>query len=327
MKRFFCLLLLMLSTAFAQIGQPASELESALAAYQPLKTVMGYFLGQDFSFEVEERGGVAFTVSGEGPLNETNIPIAADIIGYASGYGDGIANPVREFFETRIGELAGQGEVPLAVEQYFLRVEVTGEAAPYEIKFKLELVELDTTLFPVATHVLGPADAKHVIREFSDFQCPFCARFATGIFPELKETLLARNDVRFEFHHFPLITIHPNAFPAAEASECVVAENNAEAFWTFHDALFLRLQAWEALPDATDYFVRLAQDIGLETASMATCLAERQFSDLVQTAYDAGVELGIRGTPTVYVNGFKVANFNEIEEYFNLIELSEKFAD
>ena len=311
----------------AQIGAPAENLEASMQEHQPLKTVLGYFAGEDFKFEFEERGGWVYSVSAEGPLSDINIPIAADLIGYASGYDDGISSPVKTFFETRIGELVGQGEVPLAVEQYMLRVEVLNEAVPYNVKLKLELAELDTSLFPATRHVLGPADARHVIREFSDFQCPFCARFNNSALPQIKEQLLTRGDVRFEFHHFPLVSIHPNAFPSAEAAECVTAANNPEAFWDYHDALFARQQAWSNLGESTAYFIRLAQDVGLSIDGVEQCMSDRQFAADVQASFDAATRLGIRGTPTVYVNGFKVADFNNIDGYLGLIDLSEKFSE
>ncbi|MCA9837729.1 MAG: DsbA family protein [Trueperaceae bacterium] len=326
MKKLVLLIICLLSLAQAQIGQPVESLELAMDAYKPLKTVMGYFAGKDFRFELEERGGVLYKVSGKGPLDETNIPLASDLIGYATGYGESMAGPVKTFFEERIAELAGQGATPLGVEQYILTVDVSGEEAPYTLDFSLELSEVDTALFPQGTHTLGPDDAKHVIREFSDFQCPYCARFVNTAYEGIKEELLARGDVRFEFHHFPLISIHPNAFPAAEATECVVAANTPEAFWLYHDSLFARQQAWQGLSDASSYFVRLAEDIGLSSEGMESCLAERSMADVVQAAYDAGVELGIRGTPTVYVDGFKVGDYTRLENYLTLLDISEKFA-
>ncbi len=326
MKRIMIVLLLAMGWVSAQIGKPVDQLELALDAYKPLKTVMGYFAGQDFRFELEERGGVLFKVTGKGPLSETNIPLASDLIGYASGYGEGMSGPVKTFFEERIGELTDKGPTPLGVEQYILTIDVTGSEAPYMIEFSLELSEIDTSLFPVGTHTLGPADAKHVIREFSDFQCPYCARFVNTAYEGIKNELLARGDVRFEYHHFPLISIHPNAFPAAEATECVVAANDPDAFWPYHDNLFARQQAWQGLSDASSYFVRLAEDIGLSSEGMATCLAERQFADVVQAAYDAGVQIGIRGTPTLYVDGYKVGDYSQLENYLTLLDLSEKFS-
>src|SRR5690606_34118914 len=111
-------------------------------------------------------------------------------------------------------------------------------------------------LFGPAAHALGPADATYVVREFTDLQCPFCARFAEQGMPVVRQ-LLERGDVRFEVHHFPLKSIHPNATVAAEASECVAdearsaggAQAGEDAFWTFTDALYAQQQRWAQLPD------------------------------------------------------------------------------
>jgi hypothetical protein len=103
--------------------------------------------------------------------------------------------------------------------------------------------------FLPARHAIGPADARYVIREFSDLQCPFCARFAEQVFPAIEATLLARGDVRFEYHHLVLGGRFANSGLAAEATECVADANpdDATAFWTYLDALFERQQAWSAL--------------------------------------------------------------------------------
>lgn len=326
MKQLLFLIVSLAGLACAQIGEPVDALLAGVSDYRTVKTVLGYSTLTDFSFDVEERGGVVASVSGRGPLSEDNIAFSSELIGVASGYGEGIATPVADFFRGRIGELAGQGPVDLALEQYILNVEVTGAEAPYGLEFELYLSEIDTALFPATTHALGPADAPIVIREFSDFQCPFCARFAAGPFQGIKQDLLARGDVRFEYHHFPLISIHPNAFPAAEAAECVTAANNEDAFWTYHDALFERQAAWQALPEPNSYFVRLAEDVGLSSDGVETCLAEREFAVAIDDAYKtAGETLRISGTPSVFVNGFRVANFNDINSYLSAIKIVEAF--
>jgi protein-disulfide isomerase len=327
MKTRFLLLTLLLGQAWAQIGQPADSLLGQLSAHKVIKTILGYSTINNFSFKLEERSGVLYALTGEGILDESNIAFSGDLIGAASGYGEGLANPVKDFFSNRIGELSGQGEVNLGVEQYTLMVDVSSDAAPYQLRFRLSLAELPSDLFPVAKHSLGPADAKYIIREFSDFQCPFCARFVSGAFLQIKEQLLSRGDVRFEFHHFPLITIHPNAFPAAEAAECITAANTPEAFWAYHDALFERQQAWQGLGEPNDYFIRLAQDIGLKTEGVESCLNERTFAVEIDDAYQtAGNTLQIGGTPTLFVNGYRVTNYGDIDLYLTLMDFVDKFS-
>jgi len=331
MKRNFLVLVLLictlLGTAWAQIGEPVDSLITRLSPYQVTETDAGYVSADGFSFATEQRGDAVYSVTGEGSLDVANIDFSSNLIGAATGYGDQIAQPVKEFFGSRISELAGQGQANLAVQQYTMAIEVSGDAAPYDVSFTLYLPEIDSTLFPETKHTLGPADAKYVIREFSDFQCPFCARFVSEAMPLIKGELLTRGDVRFEFHHLPLTSIHANALSAAEATECVTAANEPDAFWDYHDALFERQQAWQGLGDPNPYYVRLAQDIGLNAEGVAQCLEERTFADEVNAAYEvAAGTLGIGGTPSVYINGYKLGDYTQLSNYLDLIELSDKFA-
>lgn len=326
MKRILTLVFFALLTlGAAQIG---STPEDFVVTFDPLEPAEeGYTLG-DFDVSLEERGSAVYGVSGEGVLDEAGIEALSGLIGAATGYGESIAEPTAEFFRTRIGELAGQGPVRLAVQEFDLALTVMGEAAPFDVRFELVPREVPAEVFPPTRHTLGPEDAKYVIREFSDFQCPFCARYATQTLPALKETLLSRGDVRFEYHHLPLQSIHANALPAAEAAECITAANTPEAFWLYHDALFERQGAWEGLGDPNPYFVRLAQDLGLETEGVETCLEKRHFADEIGEAYRTAAEtLGLRSTPSVFVNGFPVTDFGNLASYERATELVDAFAE
>ncbi len=325
---FPLLLPLLLSVwATAQIGQPPDSVVAALDGYQLVAADDGsYLAADDFRVDIELRRGVIYRVAGSGALTNGNIAFAADLIGAATGFGDGIAEPVATFFATRVGEFSGQGPVALGLEQYLLELEVTG-AEPYRVSFRLALQEVPEGAFPESRHALGPADARFVIREFSDFQCPFCARFATAGLPALKAELLARGDVRFEYHHFPLISIHPNAVPAAEASECVAALVGEDAFWAFHDALFARQQAWAELADPNPFFLELAVELGGEQEALADCLAERSYAELVADAFAvASGPLRLSGTPSLFVNSYKVSNYLDVQSYLDLMELIEAFS-
>src|SRR5690606_33245056 len=154
------------------------------------------------------------------------------------------------------------------------------------------------------------------IRVFSDFQCPFCANFAANAMPIVESDLLVRGDVRFELHHFPLRGIHPNANVAAEASECVAAEAGEAAFWTYHDALFAQRERWAALTDPVETFVTMAQELSLPSENLGTCLRSGDYTDVVESAYRAAAEgLLLTGTPTVFLNGLKVGDYGQLENY------------
>ncbi len=328
MRWVFASLLGLLGVASAQIGEPPAQLVTALSELNPTRTAQGYRLG-GVQFSNELRNDALYSVSGNAVLNSQGQGALAQLIGVATGYGDGIAEPLAEFLGSRVAELVGQGEVPLAVEEFVLTLGVTGDAAPYRASFGLTLSELPEASFPEAAHALGPSDAEIVVREFSDFQCPYCAQYASKVLPELKEALLARGDVRFEYHHLPLSSIHANAQLAAEAAECVTAVNTPPDFWTYHDAVFARQEAWSDLGDAAPYFARLAREVGLQNDGVAACLEEGRYTEAVQEATRVATQLGVNSTPSVFVGGYRVPSgaAQSLAGYEKAISRLEAFAD
>ena len=318
---------LALGVASAQIGEDPNAILTELAdrGLAPLEEGW-YGVAEGFEVRIVERGGLVYRVEGRGPLSEVNTALAAEVIGIASGLGAEVEAPVVRFFDERKTEFAGQGRVAVGLDEYVLSLEVTGDA-PYEVDFSLAYAQLDPSSFPEATHTLGPADATYVIREFSDFQCPFCARYALETLPVLKGALLERGDVRFEYHHFPLQSIHPNAAPAAEASECVAAVAGSDAFWAYHDALFEQQSAWAQLGEPNPYFIDLAAELGFASEDLASCIEERRFADAVAEDFEiASSALRLRGTPTVFVNGFRVGDFRDLQTYLDLFERIDAFS-
>ena len=83
----------------------------------------------------------------------------------------------------------------------------------------------------------GNPHAPVIIEEFSDFQCPFCARFAAQTLPSIEENQIRSGDALLIFYDFPLTNLHPQATAAANAARCA-GEQGAPAYWAMHDLLF-----------------------------------------------------------------------------------------
>ena len=147
---------------------------------------------------------------------------------------------------------------------------------------------------------MGNPDAVVLIEEFSDFQCPFCARFHSDALAQLIENELASGDALFVFRDFPL-SIHPQAPAAANAARCA-GEQGAAAYWQMHDKLFETLGEW-GNPNATTQFIGYAEELGLDTAEFDSCVVEERYAAAVQADFDDGAARGIRGTPGFIVNG------------------------
>lgn len=323
----------MFSVAFAQIGYEPHTIIDRLTDYGVAPAEEGYASASGFAFDVTESLGTAVAVRGAGSLTDANARFLGALIGASSGYGPEIAAPVTDFFRSRSAEMVDTGEVAVQVQEYLMYVTVTaGQPPDVSVRFEPQTVPEDA--FGAPAHAMGPADAQHVIREFTDLQCPFCASFALNGMP-IVEQLVAEGGVRFEVHHFPLKSIHPNATVAAEASECVAAEAAATdgeqageaAFWTFTSALFAEQSRWASLPDPLPTFTAIASENGLSTAGLAMCIRTGRFSPAIEESYRrAAQDIGLTGTPTVFVDGLKVGDYLDRDEYERLMRLSTALA-
>lgn len=156
------------------------------------------------------------------------------------------------------------------------------------------------TLLSKASHTKGKDDAKVTIVEFSDLQCPACKASQ----PLLKNIESQYKDqVKIVYRHFPLRTIHANAFIAAKASE---AANQQGKFWEYHDKLFDAQESWEGEKDPTAKFVQYAKDLGLKEDQFKTDLNNKDFEKKITDDEADGVALNVNATPTFFVNGFPV---------------------
>lgn len=145
--------------------------------------------------------------------------------------------------------------------------------------------------------------------EFSDFQCPFCAR----VQPELKRVLEKYpEDVAIVYRHFPLESIHPQAFAASEASECAGEQGR---FAAYHDLLYARQD--EIGTRSWSDFARAAGVSDLPR--FETCMAERRYREVVARDLRAAEELGLDGTPAFIINGRLIGGAPATETWDRLI--------
>ncbi len=156
---------------------------------------------------------------------------------------------------------------------------------------------------------LGDADALVTLVEFSDFQCPFCAR----VMPTLKRVHETYGDrVRIVWKDFPLTAIHPQAFKAAEAGQCAREQGK---FWEYHDRLFGNQQALE--PESLKKY---AAEVGLDEEQFNACMDTAKYGDRVQEQMGIGARLGVSSTPTVFVNGRLVSGAQPYEVFAEIID-------
>ena len=157
----------------------------------------------------------------------------------------------------------------------------------------------------------GSRDGKVHIVEFGDFECPFCNQEL-----EVIKQLQTRygNQIFFQFRDFPVVIAHPNAYNAAIAAECA-HEQSEEKFWQYHDRLF---QFQDSLSD--DLYISLAQRIGLDEEQFATCLDSAATRAEVEQDYLDGLDLGVTGTPTFFINGNRVPGAIPLDIFEKVID-------
>jgi protein-disulfide isomerase len=157
---------------------------------------------------------------------------------------------------------------------------------------------------------IGPEDAKIVLVEFSDFQCPYCKRW----FDETYKPLMAAypGEIRLVYRNFPLTSIHPQAMPAAVASLCADEQG---AYWPYHDKLFS-----SEMELGREAYLQYAADLDLDEAAFKACLDSGKYEDVIQQDMDFSVNLGVRSTPTFFVNGLAIIGAQPLDAFKQLID-------
>jgi protein-disulfide isomerase len=224
------------------------------------------------------------------------------------------AQPISTFAAAIDAAVAGEtGTAPVANETPTPDVVVPTPAA-FDFEGSLD----DPALF-----ALGDPDAPVTLVEFSDYQCPVCARHFEETWPQLKEQYIDTGRVYFVFQDFPLYSIHPHAAQAAEAARCAAQAGGEAAYWQMHDKLFEGQADWADDADPAAIFSAYAADMGLNVAQFDACLDDGATTAAVEADVREGYRLGVSGTPTFFVDGFPFSGALPLEAFDQLITLAE----
>ena len=152
--------------------------------------------------------------------------------------------------------------------------------------------------------MLGPADAPLTVIEFTDLQCPYCARFAIETFPRLRREYIDTGKLRYVSLDLPL-RMHPQALPAAVASRCAGEQGR---YWEYRAALFA---ARDELPN--EPYERIAGKLGLDVGKLTACRRDPRQARAVRADLRRAEMNGIDGTPT-FIIGREVNGRFEAEQ-------------
>jgi protein-disulfide isomerase len=201
-------------------------------------------------------------------------------------------------------------------------------------KTLLRMTKLDLTKDPYAENVKkisvgdrpirGKKDAKVVVVNYDDFQCPFCSRMHQTLFPEMLKEYGDR--VEFVYKDYPLAEIHPWAMHAAVDANCLAAQNG-DAYWELADYLHSNQREISAAGQTRDLqfaaLDRLAtlqgQKHELDQTKLQSCI-KAQNEDAIKASLREGDTLGVNATPTIFVNGQEIDGVVSAAEFRTVLD-------
>ncbi len=163
-------------------------------------------------------------------------------------------------------------------------------------------------------HVKGNVESKVTLLEYGDFQCPACKAF----FPIVEQVVEKyKDDIKFQFKHFPLVQIHLHAFEGSRAAEAASIQGK---FFEMYSVLYQNQDGWSTLSDPLPTFVGYAKQLGLDTVKFQTDYASGAVNDIINADFQEATKLGANSTPTFVLNGKKLdKNPSSAEEFEKLI--------
>ena len=157
----------------------------------------------------------------------------------------------------------------------------------------------------------GSPDAPIVMVDFSDFGCPYCGRHARETQPALDKEFVAPGKVFYKYVPF-VMGMFPNGDLAARAAECAADQGR---FWEMHDAIYADQQAWKRGSEPGSVFKRYAVATGMNATQFDACYKEDRGAARTRRANEAAGRLGIRATPTFFVDGRAIEGALPLEQF------------
>jgi len=172
-----------------------------------------------------------------------------------------------------------------------------------------------TDALPGGGHVRGKETAPVTLVEFGDYQCPSC-----GFYYPIVEELLKRNPdkVKLEFHHYPLIQMHPHALAAAMAVE---AAGDQGKYWEMHDMIYNHQREWSIMPNPESEFLAYAAQLNLDANKFMQSVKSPDVENRIAEDIRRGTKVNVNGTPTFFINGQQVDPLPKgVDEFTQLID-------
>ena len=162
---------------------------------------------------------------------------------------------------------------------------------------------------------MGDVDAPVVMISYSEFQCPFCGKFARDTEPELARRYVEDGTLRIEWRDFPYLG--PESTTAAKAGRAAGAQGK---FWEYHDAMYADQQPPNSGRLTEAYLVGVAREVGLDTGRFREDMRSAATAKAVSHDFQEGQSIGVTGTPAFIVNGMPIMGAQPTEVFADAIE-------
>jgi protein-disulfide isomerase len=186
-----------------------------------------------------------------------------------------------------------------------------------------EIITVTPATLPNADGLsLGDANAPATIDVFEDFQCPACKAFTESRAPLIIENLVKTGKARYVFHNYPFLdgTGVGSGGESDQAANAVMCANEQDKFWEMQSILFANWNG-ENQGNLSDRRLQaMAESIGLDMNAFNSCFNANKFESEIQADFKKGQEMGVSGTPTVFVNGTKVGQPGTIPTYDEILQ-------
>lgn len=186
--------------------------------------------------------------------------------------------------------------------------------AVFGITLPTHALAQDTLIAPRAK---GSVNAPVTVYEMSDFQCPFCRRFALETFSTIEKEYITTGKVRWVFINFPILTLHPNALPAAEFAACAAKQGR---FWPAHDRIYATQEQWAPLKNPGPFFVAQINSLGLKRPEMAACLETGSTRNAIRSDAEGAMRSGAKSTPSFYVEGAMIVGAQPLAVFRHVLD-------
>jgi protein-disulfide isomerase len=189
-----------------------------------------------------------------------------------------------------------------------------------------EIITVTPAALPNADRLtLGEANAPATIDVFEDFQCPACLSFTQNIEPLIIEDLVATGKARLVFHHYPFLDGNGvgSSGESDQAANAAMCANEQDKFWEMHSILFANWNGENQGAFSNRRLQAMAESIGLDMNAFNECFNANKYEAEIQADYELGQDMGVSGTPSIFVNGQRVGQPGKVPSYEEIVQAVE----